>query len=47
MVTQGVMTTQDNLMSQLEAAMDFMPVAAGDTVVSYLPPWHSYGRTLE
>lgn len=44
---QGVMTSHDNIMSQLEAALDFMPAGPGDTAVSYLPPWHSYGRTLE
>ncbi|KAL4424118.1 hypothetical protein ABPG75_001419 [Micractinium tetrahymenae] len=43
---KGVMTSQENLVSQLEA-LDFMPVTPGDTAVSYLPPWHSYGRTLD
>jgi len=40
------MTTHDNLLSQL-TAFDFMPAERGDLAVSYLPPWHSYGRALE
>ncbi|GAB4818412.1 hypothetical protein N2152v2_005458 [Parachlorella kessleri] len=35
-----------NLLHQLEA-LDFLGAHAGQKTVSYLPPWHMYGRTLE
>jgi long-subunit acyl-CoA synthetase (AMP-forming) len=40
------MTTHANLLTQLEH-LDMLPVEPGDVAISYLPPWHAYGRTLE
>ncbi|PSC74557.1 long-chain-fatty-acid-ligase [Micractinium conductrix] len=43
---KGVATTHSNLLSQL-LGLDSFPVERGDLAVTYLPPWHSYGRIFD
>lgn len=43
---QGVELTHGNFLYQLEA-LDFLGLRPGQTTVTYLPPWHAYGRALE
>ena len=43
---KGVELTHHNLLHQLQH-LSFLPIHPADKAVSYLPPWHAYGRTLE
>lgn len=43
---QGAMLTHGNLLYQLET-LDFLRLQQGQSTVTYLPPWHAYGRALE
>ncbi|WP_017325092.1 long-chain fatty acid--CoA ligase [Synechococcus sp. PCC 7336] len=44
---KGVMLTHGNLMHQVEALRQLLPLNAGDRVLSILPTWHAYERAGE
>jgi len=45
--TKGVMLTHNNITSNVLYASKHMPLAAGDTILSFLPLAHAYGCTIE